>query len=143
MESVQILFPIFPLVFLTYFQAYLNRSTVIKAIKDKEMDPRWMKYMFPWKEVPKKVQSSREHYKNLHQAPLFFYLYCILAFVTNHITQFTVVMACVYVATRAIHFSIREINPVVIRRAFFFSIAWLVSLILWIDLLSGLIISFG
>ena len=68
MESVQILFPIFPLVFLTYFQAYLNRNTVIKAIKDKEMDPRWMKYMFPWKEVPKKVQSSREHYKNLHQA---------------------------------------------------------------------------
>jgi hypothetical protein len=44
-------------------------------------------------------------------------------------------MAWIYVAARAIHFSIREINPVVIRRAFFFSIAWLVSLILWIDLL--------
>ena len=103
MESIQILFPIFPLVFLTYFQAYLNRNTVIQAIKDKEMDPRWMKYMFPWKEVPKKVQSSREHYKNLHQAPLFFYLYCILAFVTNHVTQFTVIMAwklCLQITNR-------------------------------------------
>ena len=135
MESIQILFPIFPLVFLTYFQTYLNRNTVIQAIKDKEMDPRWMKYMFPWKEVPKKVQSSREHYKNLHQAPLFFYLYCILAFVTDHVTQFTIIMAWIYVVARAIHFAVREINPVVIRRASFFGIAWLVSLILWIDLL--------
>ncbi len=98
MDPVQILFPIFPLIFLTYLHTFFNANTVRKAIQTKELDWRWMKFMPSWQQIPDDVQASREHYKNLYQAPLLFYLYCILAFTAEHVTQFTVIMAWIYVS---------------------------------------------
>ena len=70
MDPVQILFPIFPLIFLTYLHTFFNANTVRKAIQTKELDWRWMKFMPSWQQIPDDVQASREHYKNLYQAQL-------------------------------------------------------------------------
>ena len=92
-----------------------------------------------WQQIPDDVQASREHYKNLYQAPLLFYLYCILAFTADHVTQFTVIMAWIYVIARTIHFIIRSTNPKISVRAPIFTITLFVSLILWIELFCAIL----
>ena len=139
MDPVQILFPIFPLIFLTYLHTFFNANTIRKAIQSKELDWRWMKFMPSWQQIPDDVQASREHYKNLYQAPLLFYLYCILAFTAEHVTQFTVIMAWIYVIARTIHFIIRSINPKISKRAPIFTVTLFVSLALWIELLCAIL----
>lgn len=67
MDAIQILLPIFPLVFLTYLHTFLNAKTIEKAVKTKELDSRWLKFMPSWQEIPDNVQASREHYKNFSQ----------------------------------------------------------------------------
>ena len=135
MDPVQILFPIFPLIFLTYLHTFFNANTVKKAIQTKDLDWRWMKFMPSWQQIPDDVQASREHYKNLYQAPLLFYCYCILAFTIEHVTLLTVILAWLYVGLRSIHFIVRSTNPKLSRRGPIFLLSFMVSLVLWIELL--------
>ena len=135
MDHTQILLPIFPLVFLTYLHTFLNAKTIEKAVKTKELDSRWLKFMPSWQEIPDNVQASREHYKNLYQAPILFYCYCILAFIIEHVTLLTVILAWLYVGLRSIHFIVRSTNPKLSRRGPIFLLSFMVSLVLWIELL--------
>ena len=135
MDPIQILFPIFPIILLTHLHTAMNAMTLRESIKSKELDWRWLKYMPSWQAIPDNVQSSRELYKNLHQAPLIFYCYCILAFTVGHVTLFTLVLAWLYTAFRIIHFIIRSTNPKLSRRAPIFQVAFMASLALWLELL--------
>ena len=135
MDPIGILLPIFPLVFLTYLHTFLNAKTIEKALKIKELDSRWLKFMPSWQEIPDSVQASREHYKNLYQAPMLFYFYCILAFTIKHVTLSTVILAWLYVGFRCIHFIVRSTNPKLSRRAPIFLLSFITSLLLWIELL--------
>jgi len=139
MSSTLILFPIFPLVFLTLLQTSLNAQKVKNAVLNKSLDPKWLKFMPSWEVVPDEIQASREHLKNLHQAPIIFYVYCIIAYIVSHVTLFTLLLAWAYVFFRSIHFAIREINPKISLRRNPFAITILLSIILWIDLLVFLV----
>mgnify|MGYP001272168656 FL=1 len=88
-----------------------------------------------WQEIPDNVQSSRELYKNLYQAPLIFYCYCILAFTVEHVTLLTLILAWIYTGFRIIHFIIRSTNPKISRRAPVFQVTFIASLVLWLELL--------
>ena len=135
MDPIQILFPIFPIVLLTHLHTLTNAMILRESIKSKELDVRWLKYMPSWQAIPNNVQSSRELYKNLHQAPLLFYCYCILAFTIGHVTLFTLALAWLYAAFRIIHFIVRSTNPKLSRRAPIFQVAFMASLALWLELL--------
>ena len=63
-----------------HLHTFVNALQIRKSIIDKKLDPRWLKYMPGWQEIPNEIQASRELYKNLFEAPIVFFnllLMCI------------------------------------------------------------------
>ena len=48
-----------------HLHTLVNALQIKKSIVSKELDPRWLKYMPGWQEIPDNIQASRELYKNL------------------------------------------------------------------------------
>ncbi len=130
-----ILFPIFPLIFLMHFHTVYNASLIQKSVANKELDFKWLKYMNGWEEIPNDIQSSRELYKNLFQAPLLFLIFCLCAFVVQHVTIINLTLAWLYVVLRIWHYCVRAINPKLSTRMRPFKYSVITSSLLWIDLL--------
>ena len=53
--------------------------------------------------VPPDVAVANRNYMNLLELPVLFYALCLALYVTQHVTQFTLCMAWVYVGLRFVH----------------------------------------
>ena len=134
LNSAVILFPIFPIILLIHLHTLVNALQIKKSILSKELDPRWLKFMPGWQEIPDNIQASRELYKNLFQAPIVFLIFCLFAYVLNNVSTFNVVLAWMYVALRIWHYYVRITNPKISKRRIPFQYSLIISLVLWIDL---------
>jgi hypothetical protein len=117
-----------------HLHTLVNALQIKKSIVSKELDPRWLKYMPGWQEIPDNIQASRELYKNLFQAPIVFLIFCLCAYVLNNVSVFNLVLSWVYVALRLWHYFVRISNPKISKRRIPFQYSLIVSLVLWIDL---------
>ena len=65
-------------------------------------------------EFPTTFQSVRQHYKNMFEIPILFYILCILLIINNNYTQFDVIVAWGFVLFRVLHslarIPIRDVN---------------------------------
>tara|TARA_Y100000748_G_C15488282_1_gene485592 strand:- start:434 stop:868 length:435 start_codon:yes stop_codon:yes gene_type:complete len=135
LNSVLILFPIFPIILMMHLHTFVNALQIRKSIISKELDPRWLKYMPGWQEIPNDIQASRELYKNLFEAPIVFLIYCLCAYVLNHVYLLNLSLAWIYVVLRIWHYFVRMINPKISKRRIPFQYSLFATLVLWIDLL--------
>ena len=117
-----------------HLHTLVNALQIKKSILSKELDPRWLKFMPGWQEIPDNIQASRELYKNLFQAPIIFLIFCLFAYVLNNVSTFNVVLAWMYVALRIWHYYVRITNPKISKRRIPFQYSLIISLVLWIDL---------
>ena len=117
-----------------YLHTLVNALQIKKSILSKELDPRWLKFMPGWQEIPDNIQASRELYKNLFQAPIVFLIFCLFAYVLNNVSIFNLVLAWMYVVLRIWHYFVRITNPKLSKRRIPFQYSLIVSLVLWIDL---------
>jgi|TARA_B100001093_G_scaffold487788_1_gene524369 hypothetical protein len=117
-----------------HLHTLVNALQIKKSILSKELDPRWLKFMPGWQEIPDNIQASRELYKNLFQAPIVFLIFCLFAYVLNNVSTFNVVLAWMYVALRIWHYYVRITNPKISKRRIPFQYSLIISLVLWIDL---------
>ena len=53
-----------------HMHVVVNAMQIRKSVLNQELDPRWLKYMPGWQEIPDDIQASRELYKNLFEAPI-------------------------------------------------------------------------
>tara|TARA_A200000159_G_scaffold21582_2_gene18431 strand:+ start:762 stop:1196 length:435 start_codon:yes stop_codon:yes gene_type:complete len=134
LNSALILFPIFPIILMMHLHTLVNALQIKKSIVSKELDPRWLKYMPGWQEIPDNIQASRELYKNLFQAPIVFLIFCLCAYVLNNVSVFNLALSWIYVALRLWHYFVRISNPKISKRRIPFQYSLIVSLVLWIDL---------
>ncbi|MFL2510754.1 MAG: MAPEG family protein [Candidatus Neomarinimicrobiota bacterium] len=117
-----------------HLHTLVNALQIKKSILSKELDPRWLKFMPGWQEIPDNIQASRELYKNLFQAPIIFLIFCLFAYVLNNVSIFNLVLAWMYVVLRIWHYFVRITNPKLSKRRIPFQYSLIVSLVLWIDL---------
>ena len=117
-----------------HLHTLVNALQIKKSIVSKELDPRWLKYMPGWQEIPDNIQASRELYKNLFQAPIVFLIFCLCAYVLNNESVFNLALSWIYVALRLWHYFVRISNPKISKRRIPFQYSLIVSLVLWIDL---------
>ena len=134
LNSALILFPIFPIILMMHLHTLVNALQIKKSIVSKELDPRWLKYMPGWQEIPDNIQASRELYKNLFQAPIVFLIFCLCAYVLNNVSVFNLALSWIYVTLRLWHYFVRISNPKISKRRIPFQYSLIVSLVLWIDL---------
>ena len=117
-----------------HLHTLVNALQIKKSIVSKELDPRWLKYMPGWQEIPDNIQASRELYKNLFQAPIVFLIFCLCAYVLNNVSVFNLALSWIYVALRLWPYFVRISNPKISKRRIPFQYSLIVSLVLWIDL---------
>ena len=87
-------------------------------------------------EFPDRLWSARQHYQNMFEIPILFYLLCLLNIFFNNYTQFDIILAWGFVIFRIMHFFIRiqnQKNINIIPRTLVFIISLTFLTIGWIN----------
>ena len=88
---------------------------------------------------PEAVAAAARHYNNLFEAPVLFYVGCIVAFEVSAVTPWMLVFAWGFVIARiaqsVVHLTWNNVN----HRAIAFAICWLFIAALWIDVAQAVI----
>ena len=80
-----------------------------------------------------KLQSVAQHYKNMFEMPILFYILCILLIINNNYTQFDVIIAWGFVLFRVLHSLARIPNKDVNLRFGLFTGSFIMLVIGWIN----------
>ena len=86
-------------------------------------------------EFPDRLRSARQHYQNMFEIPILFYLLCLLNIFFNNYTQIDILLAWGFVIFRVIHFFLRiqnQKNVNIIPRTIVFVISLVFLTIAWI-----------
>ena len=133
---MQSLWPVFAMVALTAFVAFRLGFVRFAAVSRREVD---LAYFRAYQgQEPERLAVASRHLVNLFEAPVLFYVGCIVAFVTGMTGALVVALAWAYVALRLVHSWIHLGTNVVIWRFRVFALSWFVLLALWIVLALGL-----
>lgn len=85
-------------------------------------------------ELPAKHQAVRQHYKNMFEMPLLFYLLGILLLINNNFTQLDVIFAWGFVGFRYLHSLSRVPNRDVNLRFGLFAGSFVMLIAGWVNL---------
>jgi len=91
--------------------------------------------------MPKKNQAMAQHYKNMFEMPILFYLLCILLIVNNMATPLDVQLAWGFVIFRILHSIVRIPNRNVHPRFALFTGSYIMLVAGWIHFALQLLIT--
>ena len=119
-NSVLILYPVCALAFLTFL------VMVLIPLR------RWLP------KAPPDVNLPNRNYMNLLEAPVLFYVACIVAFVANLVTPGMVALAWGYVGLRLLHSIVHLTYNKVPHRGLVFGASNVVLVVMWVRLAATL-----
>ncbi len=82
--------------------------------------------------VPPDVAVANRNFMNLLEAPLLFYVFCLVAYVTQHVSAGVVYLAWAYVGLRVLHTGIHLAYNRILYRFGAFALSNVVLLVLWL-----------
>ena len=129
MTQTAILFPVFALVFLTFFIGFRLAILRFSVVKKGELNPRYYELNRGAK-VPDYLLKVSNNYDNLLALPILFYVVSILLLVTNRVEIIQLTLAWVFVISRYIHSYIHTTYNNVLHRmvAFMLGVVSLISM---------------
>jgi len=131
---MEFLVPISIMVFLNLFLIF--RLIYMATIYTLSKDVRLSQFRIYEGEFPDRLLSARQHYQNMFEIPILFYLLCLLNIFFNNYTQFDIILAWGFVIFRMFHFFIRiknQKNINIIPRTLIFIISLILLTIGWIN----------
>jgi hypothetical protein len=131
MLPMSILYPVLALVTLTGLVLLLIPITRFRAGSRREIKVDDFKYGES-ANVPAYVSIPNRNYMNLLEAPVLFYVACIVLFVTVGVSPVAVTLAWVYVALRLVHTLIHLSYNRVFHRLIVFALSNGVLVVLWV-----------
>ncbi len=138
MEKIQIIYPIFPFVFLTFYSlAHYNR-VFSREHKNNNIKSEWFRLYKG--DLPDSAIIVREHYKNLFELPIFFFLLCIILYLLDRVELIDVILAWIFVFFKILHSFVRLTTNNTRKRAYSFTICYFALLFGWILLVLKLIV---
>ena len=126
-----IIYPLIAMIFLTIIIGVQLLYSNTKAVLNREVDISQFR-LFNSK-IPKNLQSISQHYKNMFEMPILFYLLCILLIINNNYSQFDVILAWGFVLFRVLHSLARIPNRDVNLRFGLFTGSFIMLVIGWIN----------
>ena len=126
-----IIYPLIAMIFLTIIVGVQLLYCNTKSVLNREVDIRHFR-LFNSK-IPKNLQSISQHYKNMFEMPILFYILCILLIINNNYTQLDVMLAWGFVVFRVLHSLARIPNRDVNLRFGLFSGSFIMLVIGWIN----------
>lgn len=105
MTQTALFAPLLLMVFLTFFVGFLLLGLRIRSVKLGKIDHRYfyLNRESRGSKMPEHLIQAEQHYSNLFEVPVLFYLLVIALFVTHQVDGFQIVMAWLFVGTRIIH----------------------------------------
>ena len=126
--------PITIIVFLNIFLIF--RLIYMATIYTLSKDVKLSQFRIYEGEFPDRLRSARQHYQNMFEIPILFYLLCLLNIFFNNYTQFDIILAWGFVMFRIIHFFVRiqnQKNINIFPRTLVFIISLILLSIGWIN----------
>ncbi len=128
---MDILFPVFAMVLITFAVGPLILSTRVRSVREGVVRIEYYE-IFRGGEPPADVLKTTRHLSNLYEAPLLFYVACLLAFSLHMDNTLMVGLAWAYVAARLVHTMIHLTYNRVFHRLTAFSVSQIILLVMWI-----------
>ena len=89
---------------------------------------------------PEYLQAARDHYKNMFELPLLFYVWVIVIILMDSVDRMDLTLAWLFVISRIVHSTIRIIDHTKLRYRFTtFTLGWFVLVVVFGKLLLGLL----
>ena len=135
-----VLYPVIAMVLLTFVVTAHFYFVQKRAIK--KWDVKYGFFKTYEGNSPDYLQAARDHYKNIFQLPILFYVWTIFVFIMGKVDTLDLTLAWLFVGSRYVHSGIRIIDHTrLLYRSSVFIIGWFVLLLAWGKLLFHYIIS--
>ena len=135
-----VLYPVIAMVLLTFLVTAHFYFVQKRAIK--KWDVKYGFFKTYEGNSPDYLQAARDHYKNIFQLPILFYVWTIFVFIMGKVDTLDLTLAWLFVGSRYVHSGIRIIDHTrLLYRSSVFIIGWFVLLVAWGKLLFHHIIS--
>ena len=131
MQILSLIYPMVALVFLTFFMVYLLWVMRVKAVRAREISPRYFK-LNRGGELPEGVTAVTQNYNNLLELPILFYAVCIVAIILNQSAEYFIYHAWAFVALRFLHTYIHTTYNHILHRLYVFALSSFVLLSMWV-----------
>jgi len=131
MNNLELLYPLSAMVFLSlavtlYLGIANSLAVIMKKVHIKHLR------LFDNNEIPTYLTSISQHYKNLYELPILFYVWILLLLTLNNWTQIDVYLAWTFVGSRYAHSFIRIPNKDVNLRFYCFLVGFYTLVFCWI-----------
>ena len=129
MQTSWILYPMFTMVLLTLMIGLRMLQLRFRAVYQDNLDPVYFKLNRGGK-PPHYMTQAEQHYVNLFESPVLFYIVVVLIYVMQIVDLFTLTLAWAYVVTRLAHAHVHMGTNAILRRrnVFLISIALIAAL---------------
>ncbi len=131
MHQSTIIYPLIGMIFLTFIVGVKMLASRIRAVKKEGMNPVFFALNRGAKQPDYLVKVS-QHYENLFELPLLFYVVTLLIFITNKTDEIYVSLAVLFVIVRYIHAVIHITYNNLIHRRNAFLTGTVVLFIMWL-----------
>lgn len=115
MSQTWILYPLFVMFLLSVFVGLRMLQLRFRAVMQDNLNPVYFKLNRGGK-PPAYMAQAEQHFTNLYETPLLFYVVIVLIYVLSMTDIFLVALAWLYVASRFIHAHIHMNNNKILRR---------------------------
>lgn len=129
MRTDLILWPVFALVLLTAGVAIRLFTVSVMASKNRELPKGYFRTYQG--DAPEALLAARDHYKNLFEMPVHFYLLMALIYASGNVYLIDIVLAWAYVSFRYVHSFIRATTNRVSYRYKVFVVSFVILLFEW------------
>lgn len=125
-------YPMFAMVLLTFAVILYLMALRFKAVRRRQVPISYFRLNSGPVEPPARTLAASNHYNNLFQMPLLFYVTCLLAMVMNLQGPLLVMIAWIFVCARVVHALIHLTYNNVIHRMLAFAISVICILAMWL-----------
>ena len=132
MDSILIIYPIFPVILLNFIVMVHMRVMIQKAIRTREVRYRWFRAYQG--SVPEYMLVARLHYKYFFEIPFLFYVLCIVLYVFDDVSSIDIWIAWLFVIFKVVHSYVRMTSNHVPFRAYAFYGCAIVLFCGWVNL---------
>lgn len=132
--SLSLIYPLFAMFLLAIVVLMVMFKARVGAVKSGQIKLGYFK-TYEGSAIPEAVIKTARHFSNLFEAPVLFYVICILGMILNIDSTLFLVLAWGYVVIRSVHAFI-HMGPNKLRfRMAAYTLGWLIMIAMWVLLL--------
>ncbi len=134
MNNTSILYPVIAMAVLSFYVTIRLFYVQYRATKRREV--KYGFFSVYRGEAPETVQAARDHYKNMFELPVLFYLWVVILLASGRVDQIDILLSWLFVISRYVHSYIRATDHTkILFRLSVFAVGFFIILVCWLKLL--------